>query len=83
MPNPSSMKDLLADYTFCKNLQMRLQDEQEDLGSNNKIRQMSNSIRHLALGKYGNGFNSWNPNIRSDTASKKRNINRMNANIRM
>lgn len=83
MPNPSSVKDLITDFTFCTNLKMRLQDEQDDLVSNSKIQQMTNSIRHLASGQYGHSCVSWNPNIRSDTRSKKRQFHRMNQNIRM
>lgn len=72
MPNPSSVKDLITDHTFYTNLKMRLLDEQDDLNSNNKIRQMNNSIRHLAAGSYGHSMVSWNPNVRGDTRSKKR-----------
>lgn len=39
---------------------------------------MANGVKHIASGKYGYGYGSWNPNVRGDTASKKRNYNRMN-----
>ena len=44
---------------------------------------MSTSIKYIANGTYGNGNGSWNPDVRGDTASKKRNLKRMNRNIRI
>ena len=55
LPNPSSLKDLLVDQDFYVNLRKRLDDEADDLHSNNRIKAMSYSIRHLASGTYGNG----------------------------
>ena len=33
---------------------------------------MSTSIKYIANGTYGNGNGSWNPDVRGDTASKKK-----------
>jgi len=85
LPNPSSLKDLLVDQDFYINLRKRLDDEAEDLHSNNRIKAMAYSIRHLASGTYGRGSNSWNPNreTRCDSAGRRRQIQRMNRRVRI
>jgi len=77
------MKDIVIDKTFFNKLKQRLEDEMEDLHSNSKIVRMSHGIKHIANGTYGLGTNAWNPQVRGDSASKKRAMQRLNRDIRM
>ena len=61
---------------------MRLQDEAEDIHSNDKVKQLNSGIKYVANGRYGNGTGAWKEN-RCDSASKRRDYQRMNRNIRM
>jgi len=82
IPNPSSLKDLLADKALYDKLQKRMLDEAEDMCTCSRTKQMALSYRHVASGRYGKSVNAWNQ-VRLDSAQKRREMQRMNRTIRM
>ena len=81
IPNPSSMKDMLADGQVLGNLQQRMRDENIDMNTCDRVRALSMSCKHVASGRYGLGPNAYN-HIRIDSASKRRQLQRLNVKIR-
>lgn len=60
IPNPSSMKDLLADGQFYDKLQRRMHDEAEDMQTCVRTKAMAMSCKHVASGRYGVGRGAYN-----------------------